>query len=236
MALLGARALLLRGRLLQSRSGNGAGEVPARGRGCGRWAGSARWWRRGSRGGNTRARTGGGEVREEVSARGWGGWACSGSGEPGRGSERGSESIGVSEEGEHATSARLRSSLLRKAAPPPCAVGSSRRETFFFSSLAGGLRCSFGFCFFCPPASRHALLGRRGRRLGQQAGSGRGWLFSALRAPLGARHGSHPRVRGRCGLRPVQVRATATRQDCKPRASVQPWLRRGLAGTFKSST
>lgn len=84
MALLGARALLLRGRLLQSQSGNGAGKAPARAGGAGVGPG---------------ARAGAGEVREEVSAHGWGGWACSGSEEPGRSSERGSESIGVSERG-----------------------------------------------------------------------------------------------------------------------------------------
>lgn len=91
MALLCARALL-RARLPvralppgQSRTRDGAGEVPARAGGAGVGPGA-------------RA-DGGGSQGGSKKARGWGGWACSGSREPGLGSERGSESIGVSEEG-----------------------------------------------------------------------------------------------------------------------------------------
>lgn len=224
MALRCARALLwarLPVRALppvQSRTRDRASEVPARAGGAGVGPGAC---------------AGGGEVREEASKRA-GGEAGPGAGLRAR--ERVHWGLRGGEPAAVGGSARLRSRPLRKAAPLSCAVGSSRRERlfiFFFPGLRAPVLIAL-LLFF--PASRHALLGRRGRRLGQQAGSGRGWLFFALRAPLRARNGSHPRVRARCGLRPVQVRATARWQDCKPRPSVQPWLRRGLAETFKSFT
>lgn len=124
------------------------------------------------------------------------------------------------EPGALGASARPRSSPLRKAAPPGRAVGSSRRELIFGlagsgCSLPSALlpRAPYGSRLLS--ARRHALLGRRRRRLRQQAGSGRGRRLSALRAALGARHGSHPRVGARRGLRPVQVRATAGLHGCK---------------------
>lgn len=171
MALRCARALLwarLPVRALppvQSRTRDRASEVPARAGGAGVGPGAC---------------AGGGEVREEASKRAGGeAWACSGSREPGPGSERGSESIGVSEEG----------SPPRSEPPLGCARGLCGRRRpcparwarpggrgfLFFSSRACGLRCLLRSCFFFPlaamPCSEDAAAGSVSKRARAEDGS-----------------------------------------------------------------
>lgn len=95
------------------------------------------------------------------------------------GSERGSESIGVSEEGSpprSRASARLRSSPLLKAAPLSCAVGSSRRERLFIFFFPGWRApVLIALLIFLPlaamPCSEDAAVGSVSKRARAEDGS-----------------------------------------------------------------